>query len=73
MDFGKLARKRLTDPCAIRRVEEANPRLQPISHDDIINMKITLGIYNQDVMDFIEMDCPRRLEEEEPCLDSFSL
>lgn len=73
MDFGKAARQTMKDPYAIRRVEESNTRIKPISHDDIINIKINLELYSQDILDFIARDGRKDDYEEEECLDSLSL
>jgi hypothetical protein len=49
MNFSEAARKTLKDPCAIRRVEEANPDVDPISEDDILNLKIDLALDSESI------------------------
>lgn len=53
-NYSKLARENLKNPCAIRRVEEAS-RIQPITHDDVVNLRISLETCKT-VLSFIDVD-----------------
>lgn len=55
MNFAKLARKYLTNPASIRRVEEADQDISPITSDDVTNLLIDLGMIG-DVQDLIDLD-----------------